>query len=207
MREQSLIASVSIYRGLRLKPRAVPLFVRSLDVHSPDAFRELARDLEPFLYTVALRLCRNAPDARDLVQDTFEIGLRKRWHLHEDSNPRGWLTTILYRRFLDRCRYRAAHEPPSAPLETVADVDLAQEPFATEEAWERISFEDLLDALERLEEPFQQVYRLAALERRRLKEISKDLGIPTATVGTRLARARTKLKALLLGPGPEEEIQ
>lgn len=199
-------ASVSIYRDLRLTLRAVPIFVRSLDVHSPDAFREMARDLDPFLYNVALRLCRNAADARDLVQDTFEIGLRHRCRLHAESNLRGWLTTILYRQFLDRCRGRA-HEPPPAPLETVADTQLAQEPFATEEAWERVSFEDLLNALERLEEPFQQVYRLAALEHRRLKEISKDLGIPTATVGTRLARARTKLKALLLGSTPEEEVQ
>ncbi|HTS82373.1 MAG TPA: sigma factor-like helix-turn-helix DNA-binding protein, partial [Myxococcaceae bacterium] len=42
-----------------------------------------------------------------------------------------------------------------------------------------------------------------AFERRSYKEIALALSIPLNTVGTRLLRARRKLRVLLLG-GPEE---
>jgi RNA polymerase sigma-70 factor (ECF subfamily) len=160
------------------------------------SFQELAAELDPLLYACAMRLCRNPVEARDLVQDTFEHGLRDFDRLRPDSNVRGWLTTILYHRFMDRCRART-QEPPRADLEQVADEHPAEE-ARLEEAWERVTVEDVVQALDRLEEPFREVYRLAALERRPYKEISSVLNIPVATVGTRLLRARARLRALLL---------
>ena len=157
------------------------------------------------LYATALRLCRNAADARDLVQDTFEYGLRDLRQLRSSASLRGWLTSILYHRFLDRCRRRAS-EPPRVPMEELESMHPVQEAVPVEAAWEQVTFEDLLAAVERLEEPFQQVYRLAALERRPQKEIAGLLGIKLETVGTRLLRARAKLKAMLLSFVPREEV-
>jgi len=170
---------------------------------SPETFWLLAHQLEPFLYATALRLCRNPADARDLVQDTFECGLRDYWRLRSNSNVRGWLVTVLYNRFMDRCRARA-QGPQRTPIVGVAEIYPAEE-APLEEAWERVTFSELLNALEELDEPFKQIYQLAAIERRPYKEIAEQLGIPLATVGTRLMRARGKLKALLLREEPEEE--
>ena len=50
------------------------------------------------------------------------------------------------------------------------------------------------------------MYRLHALEGRSYQEISERLGIPKATVGTRLIRARRKLKELLM-PGTPGEVE
>lgn len=160
------------------------------------AFQELAAELDPLLYACALRLCRNPVEARDLVQDTFEHGLRDFHQLRPDSNVRGWLTSILYNRFMDRCRARK-QEPQRAELDQVADVHPAEE-SRPEEAWERVTVGEVVQALERVEEPFREVYRLAALDRQSYKAISQALGIPVATVGTRLVRARARLRALLL---------
>jgi RNA polymerase sigma-70 factor, ECF subfamily len=44
------------------------------------------------------------------------------------------------------------------------------------------------------------VYRLHALEGRSYEEVSARLRIPKATVGTRLIRARRKLRDLLMPP-------
>jgi RNA polymerase sigma-70 factor, ECF subfamily len=169
----------------------------------PEAFWHQAHQLEPFLYATALRLCRNPADARDLVQDTFECGLRDHGRLRSNSNVRGWLVTILYNRFMDRCRARA-QEPQRTAIEEVAESYPAEE-APPEEAWERVTFTELLNALEELEEPFKQVYQLGAIERRPYKEIAERLGIPLATVGTRLMRARGKLKSLLLREEAEGE--
>jgi DNA-directed RNA polymerase specialized sigma24 family protein len=52
---------------------------------------------------------------------------------------------------------------------------------------------------QRLEPEFRQVFTLHAFERRSYKDIAAALDIPQNTVGTRLLRARKKLRVLLLG--------
>ena len=58
--------------------------------------------------------------------------------------------------------------------------------------------EQLHAAIQQLEPEFKAVYVKHALEERSYQEIATDLGIPVNTVGTRLARARKKLRAALL---------
>jgi RNA polymerase sigma-70 factor, ECF subfamily len=63
----------------------------------------------------------------------------------------------------------------------------------------RITDETLRHAIERLDEPFRCVFELHA-RRCSLSEIGRALGIPVSTVGTRLFRARRKLRNLLYEP-------
>ena len=60
-----------------------------------------------------------------------------------------------------------------------------------------------VDLLQGLEPEFREVFTLHAFERRSYKDIATALDIPQNTVGTRLLRARRKLRVLLLG-GREE---
>jgi RNA polymerase sigma-70 factor (ECF subfamily) len=52
-------------------------------------------------------------------------------------------------------------------------------------------------AIAKLEDEFQVVYRMHAIDSLSYKEISLRLGIPVNTVGTRISRARGKLRTLL----------
>jgi RNA polymerase sigma-70 factor (ECF subfamily) len=168
------------------------------DVLANPRFDRFASDLEPHLKVVALRLCGNPADAADLVQDAFEKAYRNYDKLAPGTNPRAWAVTILHNLFIDRCR-RSAREGKKVDVE---DVPLAapDEERGPEPAWASLGAEDLRRALDALDADFRDVYRLHALENRSYKEISATLGIPTATVGTRLLRARDKLKKLLVGP-------
>jgi RNA polymerase sigma-70 factor (ECF subfamily) len=158
-------------------------------------FDEFARTHEPMLYAMALKLCANSADARDLVQDTFERALKAWDGLPEGSNERGWVVTILHNLFIDRCRKRR-REPRTE--------DVHETPVATPEApppapaWLDITPEQLRGALGQLGEEFRTVYQMHAVDGRSYKEIAATLGIPMATVGTRLIRARKKLRTLLL---------
>jgi RNA polymerase sigma-70 factor (ECF subfamily) len=107
-----------------------------------------------------------------------------------------WLFTIMFNLFIDRCR-RRTHELSLDPL---ASSDLpAPEPEETQ-PWEEISAERLRAALERLDPPFRDVVDLHWTARCSYQEISERLGIPLGTVGTRLLRARQKLRTLLASP-------
>jgi RNA polymerase sigma-70 factor (ECF subfamily) len=169
---------------------------------APETFGEHARAHEPALRAVALRLCRSPSDAHDLVQDALERGLRNYDRLPPGSNVRAWLVSILRNRFIDSCR---------RGLREVNDDDGAAERLPAPEAdepeptWARITSDELRAAVGKLREEFRLVYQLHALEGRSYQDIAEQLGIPKATVGTRLIRARRKLKALLLPHLAHEE--
>lgn len=157
-------------------------------------FHRCLRAHELALQALALRLCRSQADAGDLVQDTFERALRRRQQYEPGTNLRAWLCTILHHLFLDRCRARS-RGPTHAPLDEL--VLPAPEP-TREPAWATLTRDDVVAAVGRLDPEFRNVYQLHTLDGMPYTEIAVRLGIPKATVGTRLARARRKLRDLLL---------
>jgi RNA polymerase sigma-70 factor (ECF subfamily) len=158
-----------------------------------DLARTLVRDHQPALEAFALKLCGNPPDAHDLVQDTFERALRNLAALSPGTNERAWLFTILHNLFIDRCR-RKKRDPAQA---NVAELDLPApgEPEPPPD-WTRLGAAEVRAAVAQLEEEFCRVYELH-IEGRSYQEIAAALAIPQNTVGTRLLRARKKLKSIL----------
>jgi RNA polymerase sigma-70 factor (ECF subfamily) len=56
---------------------------------------------------------------------------------------------------------------------------------------------DLRDATDELGPVYREVYVLHTFEHRSYDDIARELGIPRVTVGTRLHRARKKLREVL----------
>jgi RNA polymerase sigma-70 factor, ECF subfamily len=156
--------------------------------------------LRPDLLVLARRTCASEADAADVVQDTLESALQAGDRLTAVENLKAWLVTILHRRIIDLFRRREREQlgdPPEEPAVT------QEAPPADAPLWSRIDIAQLRAAVERLEPEFREVFVLHAFERRSYRHIAEALGIPSNTVGTRLLRARRKLRVLLVG-GPEE---
>jgi RNA polymerase sigma-70 factor (ECF subfamily) len=143
------------------------------------------------LAVLARRLCGNAADAEDLVQDTLERALRARGRYDEQGNRFGWLATILRNRFRDGYRASRRRAVPCDGIDQLA----MPEPVEPS-AWERVTDAQLDGALAQLEPGFRNVYELYA-RGFAYAEIARELGISINTVGTRLLRARAKLKTIL----------
>lgn len=159
-------------------------------------FEEAVRIHEPILRRLAARLCRSDADARDLVQDTYERALRAWDRLPEDANVRAWLITILNNLFLDRCRRarRAPRVEGSGPTRTL---DVPSPEVTAPEPWANVTGEEVRAAVAQLDDEFRRAYDLH-LAGKSYRDIAAELGVPTSTVGTRLLRARLKLKQILL---------
>jgi len=158
--------------------------------------------LRPVLLVLARRMCASEADAADVVHDTLESALQSGDRLQAVENLQAWLVTILHRRMIDLFRKREREQlgdPPEEPHVT-PDAPVADAPL-----WTRIDFTQLRAAVERLEPEFREVFTLHAFERRSYKDIAAALDIPQNTVGTRLLRARRKLRVLLLGGREEVE--
>jgi RNA polymerase sigma-70 factor (ECF subfamily) len=163
-------------------------------------FVSAVRAHEAALTALARRLCGNQADADDLVQETYERAL-KAWDRYADrGNLRSWLAAILNNRFIDRCR-----EARRAPrTEEIDDRVLPAADPAAPPAWANVSPEAVQAALAQIGTTFRAVYELHAAGKS-YEDIATELGIPKNTVGTRLIRARRKLKELLLEELGERE--
>lgn len=158
------------------------------------AFTSAVREHDALLRGLARRLCSgNSADADDLVHDTYERALRA-WGRYVDSgNLRSWLCAILHNLFLDRCR-KDKRAPRSEHLD---HVEVAQVEPAPPPRWAQVSIDAVAEALSALGPEFRRVYELHA-QGRSYDEIAAELNIARATVGTRLVRARRRLKETLL---------
>ncbi len=146
------------------------------------------------LYQRALRLTKHQSDAWDLVQDTFERALRTLSPDYPTDKVRGWLFVTIRNLHIDR--RRASRRQLSLPLyETLAAPEPAFEADAMR--WRQVDDQALDACLRQLDPRLREVYLLRVGSGLSLARIGEKLGLPTATVGTRMHRARARLRALL----------
>jgi RNA polymerase sigma factor (sigma-70 family) len=75
---------------------------------------------------VVLRVCRSmlrGPEADDAWSETFIAALRAYPDLRPDSNIRGWLVTIAYRKALDQIRASSRAPQPTATVPEASSPD------------------------------------------------------------------------------------
>lgn len=154
---------------------------------------ELFRAHGEFLRRLAARLCRSAIDPEDLLQDVFE---RTVLHVHAlvpDIDHRAWLARVMRNLFIDHLRRRTA-----APAQAVLDDEMPA-PVEDERAWwESLDADDIDARLGELPDELRRAFELFAFEGCSYAEIAERLGIPKMTAGTRILRARRRLKQLFL---------
>jgi RNA polymerase sigma-70 factor (ECF subfamily) len=165
---------------------------------APESARRILTEQLPVLRAVARNLVRNAAEVEDLVQDVFEKALRSLHRIDLEANPRGWMVTILHNLHIDRCRQRARMQP-HVPCD---DVVIAAPAEGDAPIWSAMTTDDVRRAAARLPEELREVYVMFALDGRSYIDVAAALGIPKATVGTRLSRARARLKQLLTAELP-----
>lgn len=146
--------------------------------------------LRPELYGLARSLTKDPAAADDLVQETLVKAIRSGAQFRRGTDLRAWSRTILRNAFLDARRKRGAfqelgQEPPWSPTDdTVGPRDV-------------LTIEDVKAAATTLDPETQQIFSLACFEQVSYKEIAVRFQIAPATVGTRLLRARAKLRRRL----------
>ena len=137
-----------------------------------------------------LRLCytylKNTQDAEDICQDTFLKLLTLRRTFDSPEHEKAWVIRTASNACKDLLK--------SARRRTTCALDECCAAAAPEQ-----SDGSVLDAVQTLPEPYREVIYLHYYEGYSLKEIGTLLSIPAATVGTRLARGREKLKTILGG--------
>jgi RNA polymerase sigma-70 factor (ECF subfamily) len=180
-----------------LAPPIDSLSSRSSESRGEDLrwFNALTMAHLPALRGRAAQLCRAHGDPEDIVQDALMRAFVARAQMREPERARGWLLTIVTNTFLDALRRRRAR-----PSEVALDVDppMPEPEPQDEEAWAELDLDDVRAAVSSLPDDVRDTYRMYALDGRSYAHIANALGVPKATVGTRILRARKRLRQLLL---------
>ncbi len=166
---------------------------------------EIARLVDAYsakIYRLALRMLGNRQDAEDVLQNTFLKALQAL----PKFEGRSALSTWLYRIAVNEALMSIRRSKPELGASLPADSD-EDEPVLTEFAdWcclpesELISSEAKIyldQAIRTLSEKLRIVFILRDLEGLSIRETGEALGLPEATVKTRLLRARLKLREAL----------
>lgn len=142
------------------------------------------------LYRYAYWIAKDRTVADDLVQETMLRAWRSIDKLEEPKAVKGWLNTILRR---ENARRFERFQPQEAgiPVEDLGDkhrdYDTSTEAFV------------LRQALEQLPDDFREPLLLQIIHGYSQKEIAEQIGLSVAGTGTRLFRARQKLRELVEG--------
>ena len=164
-------------------------------IWAEDALRANATSL----YPAALRITGNAPDAEDLVQETFAKALAASGRFQPGTNLNAWLRRIMINTFISAYRKRRA-EPQFVTGDAIGSRLLcaqSRDGSAEDQVVGRLLDADLTAALRALPNRHRTIVYLADLEGLAYRQISVLTGIPLGSVKSCLHRARYRLRAEL----------
>jgi RNA polymerase sigma factor (sigma-70 family) len=154
------------------------------------AFAEMVRRHGPLVLGVCRRVLRDEHDAEDAFQATFLVLVRKAASIRPRAMLSNWLYGVAHNTALKANamkRKRRAKEQEAGTL---------PRPEVSTQTWQQL--QNLLDEeLSALPDRYRVPIVLCELEGKTLKEAAHQLGLPEATIGTRLYRGRNLLAGRL----------
>ena len=173
-----------------------------------ELFYELIRPYERRVYSAAFAILRNEADAEDAAQEAVLKAFTHIRQFRAEARFSTWLIQIAVNEA--RMRRRKEHAEIMEAIDNRANQDeegsYVPRDFAD---WREIPSETLerkevrqklMEALATPAEKYSQVFVLRDIQHMSIEETAKTLGISTASVKTRLLRARLMLRDLL-APG------
>jgi RNA polymerase sigma-70 factor (ECF subfamily) len=154
-----------------------------------EAFGELIRRHQDFVYGSVLRVVKNPTLAEDVSQDCFLRAYRALPDFRGDSQVRSWLYRIAHNLALNAVTRRREYPTDTMP-ETLASS--ASGPARSAEINELGTAID--KAIETLPEDLKQPLVLRELQHMTYEDIAAELDLPLNTVRTRIFRARRALQ-------------
>ncbi len=162
------------------------------DAAREDALEALVREHARFVFKVAMAVLRNHHDAEDAVQETFLRVMRHRGELGGVRDARAWLARITWRIAVDRRKAPAA--PPQQDMELTLQHARSPQPGGEQTVISTQMLEIAERLVEQLPRDLREVLTLSTVEEMTGAEVAAVLGIPEASVRSRLFRARQLLK-------------
>ena len=163
--------------------------------------RESQRKLYSSFYGYAMAICDRyagkQEDAVEILNDGFlkifrEIHNYKPAYTDVISSFKGWLRKIMIYTAIDHFRKNQKHR-----MVTQLDNVVYHIPSIHEDAIDKLSYEEIIRAIQKLSPGYRTVFNLFIIEGLSHEDISKQLGISTGTSKSNLSKARKQIQKIL----------
>ena len=169
------------------------------------AFAVLMRRYNRRLYRTARSILKDDGAAEDAVQEGYLAAWRHVGAFRGDAQIGTWLTRIVVNQALQALRRRRREqvvvlfdEPAGEPTDADGAVNDPPAADMPEDAMARTEMRRLIERkIDELPEAYRTVFVLREVEDMTVDEAATALGIPAATVRSRLFRAKARLRASL----------
>jgi RNA polymerase sigma-70 factor (ECF subfamily) len=167
------------------------------------AFEALMRRHNRTLFRTARAILRDDAEAEDALQEAYLQAYQAIGGFRGEAKLSTWFARIVANEALARLRKRARRaeivplqsSAALAELDQIPDTDMDKTPERTAS---RLQMRRLLEAqIDSLPDDYRAVFMLRAVEEMSVEETAAVLGIPSATVRSRLFRARSLLREAL----------
>ncbi len=143
------------------------------------------------MFVVAHRYMKDTAAAEDALQEAFIKAFRKIGQFKGDVTFGAWLKRIVINTCLDALKAKKMEQ---------VEVDEETLSIVEEDTWEvpdEATVQEVVDAIEALEDPYGAVVKLFLLEGYDHREISKVMGITESASRTYLHRGKNKIRKQL----------
>jgi RNA polymerase sigma-70 factor (ECF subfamily) len=163
--------------------------------------RESQKVIYSSFYGYAMAICdrytNNQEDAVEILNDGFLKIFREIHHYQPAytdvvSSFKGWLRKIMVYTAIDHFRKYHKHR-----MMTELDSVVYQIPAVAEDAFEKLSHEEIIRAVQDLSPGYRTVFNLFVIEGLSHDEIAQQLGISVGTSKSNLSKARRQLQKIL----------
>lgn len=176
--------------------------VRAAAGGDTEAFERLVRTYENKIYHLALRMCGSADEAADIAQEAFLAAWRGLPSFRGEAGFATWLYRLTSNAAIDYLR-RQKKQRGDMSLDDeelgLDAVDSAPGPQETAEGSELRAA--VAEGLNQLSEGHRQVLVLREVQGLSYEEIASVLEVDMGTVKSRISRARSSLRKILLENG------
>lgn len=173
------------------------VLIRKIRAGEEEAFEELVNRYASLVASIAYNIIGDMHIAADITQDTFLKVHKSLYELEEPNRFKGWLCSIARTTCIDWLRKEKVRP---ASLDLLADKGIEPKGRFMGNVFKQTSVEleelreKILNVINSLPKIYQEVVLLRHLRRFTYKEMSDFLGLPIATIESRLYRARLMMK-------------
>ncbi len=156
------------------------------------AFSILVERYQTMVYTLAMRLLKNEPDAEELTQDCFIKAYNSLSNFKMEAKFSSWLYRIVYNTGISILRKKRV-ELNAMDENEIEETEMEQALDALEQMEEEETRQSIKHAVNRLNETDAMIISLYYFEEYTVKEISDSIQLSESNIKIRLYRARKQL--------------
>jgi RNA polymerase sigma factor (sigma-70 family) len=161
------------------------------------AYAELVHRYKDYVFTLALRFCKNREDAEEVSQDIFIKVYRNLADFKGTSKFSTWLYTITYNTSVTFLRKKKMDVKSIDDDHTFLQLENQESSFSANQMEQKSRVNHVNQAIGKLSADDAQIITLFYKMEQSLDEIGVILGLEPNTVKVRLHRARQRLKEKL----------